>query len=363
MLVRNLFERTADIGFICADQEVQQYLLQPQPASEEQQRLLRRRFAEYVAKYSVYEDVALLAPDGTVLLQLSGEPVVARSTDPLVKAAAISSAAYLECFRRVDIFARSSATENSLVYAYRVTAGSKVLGIVCLKFRLHDETQGIFRELLDAQDWLVLTFLDADGVVLASSDVWQIPVGAQFAAVNVAEGAVLRFAGREYLAVTRAAKPYQGYAGPGWSCHALIPVEQAGNAGAIAATLTLPPQTLAAMRRNAQVFAPELRQIPQQAESIQRELNRAVWNGHIHIGTRAGINHAFSKALLWETSHTGRKTQEVFEQSVAELERTVVSAILHSSRSAAALAVDILDRNLYRACQRLSLVGPGPASG
>jgi hypothetical protein len=26
VLVRNLFERTADIGFICADQDVQQFL-------------------------------------------------------------------------------------------------------------------------------------------------------------------------------------------------------------------------------------------------------------------------------------------------------------------------------------------------
>ncbi len=343
VLVRNLFERTADIGFICADQEVQQFLLQPQPASDEQQRLLRKRFAEYVAKYSVYEDVALLAPDGTVLLQLSGEPMVARSTDPLVKAAVTSNAAYVECFRRIDVFGGQTA---SLVYAYRVAAANRTLGIVCLKFRLQDEVQGIFRKLLNAQDWLVLTFVDADGVVLASSDVWQIPVGAQFPVVKT-EGAVVRFAGREYLAVTHAAKAFQGYAGPGWTCHALIPVEQVCNAETSAAALTLPPQTLAAVRRNALVFAAQLQKIPQQAEGIQRELNRAVWNGHIHIGTRAGINHAFSKVLLREISHTGRKTQEVFEQSVSELERTVVSAILYSSRTAAALAVDILDRNLY----------------
>lgn len=342
VLVRNLFERTADIGFLCADQEVQQYLLQAS-ASEEQQRLLRRRFAEYVAKYSVYEDVVLLAPDGTVLLQLSGEPVVTRSTDPLVKAAVTSATTYVECFRRIDLFSQPSP---SLVYAYRVTSASKLLGILCLKFRLQDEVQGIFRKLLADQDWLVLGYLDVDGVVLASSDPWQIPVGAQFASVD-ADGSVLRFAGREYLAVRHAANAYQGYAGPGWTCLALIPVEQACNAEVVSAVVKLPPQTLAAVRRNARVFASELQQIPQQAEAIQRELNRAVWNGHIHIGSRAEINHAFSKALLWEVSHTGRKTQEVFEQSVSELERTVVSTILHSSRTAAALAVDILDRNLY----------------
>lgn len=347
VLVRNLFERTADIGFICADPEVQQYLLQAQPVSEEQQQSLRRRFAEYVAKYSVYEDVALLAPDGTVLLQLRGEPWVARSSDPLVKAAIAGTSEYLECFRRIDLFTPPASTAPSLVYASRVTAAGKVLGVLCLKFRLQDEAQGIFRKLLDAQDWLVLCFLDTAGVVLASSDPWQIPVGAHFAAATETNGSVQRFSGREYLAVTHVAKPYQGYAGPGWMCHALIPTEQACNTETAMATINLPAPALAAVRRNAQVFAAQLQQIPRQAEAIQRELNRAVWNGHIHIGNRVGSNQAFSKALLWEISHTGRKTQEVFEQSVSELERTVVTAIMHSSRTAAALAVDILDRNLY----------------
>jgi hypothetical protein len=191
----------------------------------------------------------------------------------------------------------------------------------------------------------VLTYLDTAGRVIASSDRWQIPVGADFEPQGK-QGGILRFAGREYLAVTCAANSYQGYGGPGWSCHALIPIEQVCNSET-AAVIALPPAALAAVRKNAAVFSRELQQVPIQAESIQRQLNRTVWNGHIRIGNHSSANSAFSKVLLREISHTGRKTQEVFEHSISDLQQTVVSTILQDSMATAALSVDILDRNLY----------------
>jgi chemotaxis signal transduction protein len=51
--------------------------------------------------------------------------------------------------------------------------------------------------------------------------------------------------------------------------------------------------------------------------------------------------------LLWEISNTGFKTQDVFERSIGNLHQTVVSSILQDSRFRAALAIDIMDRNLY----------------
>lgn len=354
VLVRNLFERTADIGFLCADQDVQQFLLsyhaeqRPTKAgsdfgpSASQRQPLLRRLAEYVAKYSVYENIVLLAPDGEVLLQLNGEPAVSRCMDALVAETVKTNAGYVETFRKIDLFPQH---EQSLVYSYRITAGNQLLGVLCLCFRFADESQAIFNKLLDAQDWTVLTYLDAAGRVIASSDRWQIPVGADFEPQGK-QGGILRFAGREYLAVTCAANSYQGYGGPGWSCHALIPIEQVCNSET-AATTSLQPAVLAAVRKNAAVFSRELQQVPIQAESIQRQLNRTVWNGHIRIGNHSSTNSAFSKVLLREISHTGRKTQEVFEHSIADLQQTVVSTILQDSMAMAALSVDILDRNLY----------------
>jgi chemotaxis signal transduction protein len=349
VLVRNLFERTADIGFLCADQDVQQFMLEARTqavdnehAHAKQKQALLQRLAEYVAKYSVYENIVLLAPDGEVLLQLNGQPAVMRSHDPLLTESLRSSAGYVETFRKVDLFPQQ---EQSLIYSYRVTAGQQALGVLCLCFRFDDESQAIFKKLLDAQDWTALIYLDAAGRVIASSDRWQIPVGASFEAATQ-RGDILRFAGREYLAVNCAAKPYQGYGGPGWSCRAMIPLEQACN-GDNNATETLPPAALAAMRKNNAAFSPELQQVPIQAEGIQRELNRTVWNGHIRIGNQSDTNSAFSKVLLREISHNGRKTQDVFEHSIADLQQTVISSVFRDSLSVAALSVDILDRNLY----------------
>ena len=61
----------------------------------------------------------------------------------------------------------------------------------------------------------------------ASSDPWQIPVGARIDVLADGESRIARFAGREYLACGRAAQGYQGYAGPGWYGLALAPLEHA----------------------------------------------------------------------------------------------------------------------------------------
>ncbi len=73
ILVRNLFERTADVGFLASDGPLRA-LLQADAAGDVdagEVEALRRRFAAYVAKYSVYDQVALLAADGRRLAALA----------------------------------------------------------------------------------------------------------------------------------------------------------------------------------------------------------------------------------------------------------------------------------------------------
>src|SRR5262245_33770355 len=77
ILVRNLFERTADVGFLAADDAIRSYARQPLDSST---RAMQRRLAEYVAKYSVYQNVVLLSPNGEVLLQLEGGQAPATSS-------------------------------------------------------------------------------------------------------------------------------------------------------------------------------------------------------------------------------------------------------------------------------------------
>ena len=56
---------------------------------------------------------------------------------------------------------------------------------------------------------------------------------------------------------------------------------------------------------------------------------------------------AFSRVLLKEISDTGARTKDVFGGSIADLHETVVTSLLLDNQFHAALAIDIMDRNLY----------------
>lgn len=350
ILVRNLFERTADVGFLSTDGDLCTYLRDSDAARRagseenlaERGEQMRRRLREYVAKYSVYNDVVVLAPTGEVLLSLQPQSLTTNSSDALLRATLDTRAQYLETYRHVDFQADQT---RSLIYSYRVVDEGTTRGVLCLSFNLEDEVQRIFTKLRGADDWAVFTFLDATGTVIASSDTWQVPVGAPLPLVLNAEGDVIRFAGREYLAVTRRTHGYQGYMGPGWFAHAMVPLEQAFAAST--SIESLDQNLLAELCESDTIFSPELRRIPAHARQIQRELNRSVWNGHVRLDSRTESGTGFSKALLWEIGNAGRRTQDTFEHSIVDLQGTVTSALLESTHLLASLAVDILDRNFY----------------
>jgi chemotaxis signal transduction protein len=354
ILVRNLFERTADVGFLAADDAIRDYASNTlamrssssgadasTPSSAT--RTMQRRLAEYVSKYSVYQNVILLSPAGEVLLQLDGGTAPIVSRDPLI-ATTLATDGYVETFRCSDLVPGSRRT---LIYSHRVMSDRQTLAVLCLCFRLEDECESIFARLRGEADWTVLALLDAGGEVIFSSDSWQLPVGAKLAAASGDGGNILQFAGREFLAVTCKAQPYQGYAGPAWRGHVMIPLERAFEAHAGGEQPKCAAEVLADLRATASKFSAALREIPQKADAVQRDLNRSVWNGSVRLSLGNGSNGTFAKALLREISNMGRKTKEVFERSIEELHETVVTAVMHDSRFLASLAIELLARNFY----------------
>ena len=167
ILVRNLFERTADIGFLSCDDDVRAFL---RDTANQRERLpaLRRRFGEYVRKYSVYSDIIVLDPAGNVLARLDETVDVAAGTDPAIHAAVETRAAYVESFGVSDLV---PGQKRSLIYSYRVADhNGVVLGVLCLCFRLENEADLIFSNLVEEEDWSIVTILDETGSVIASSD-------------------------------------------------------------------------------------------------------------------------------------------------------------------------------------------------
>ena len=352
ILIRNLFERTADIGFLATDMEVRRFAeaVEKHPgAALDTARIsaLRSHFAEYVRKYSVYHNIILLSPQGKVLAQLDSDNPVRQSNDPLIAEALATEQAYVETFRASDLLPRE---ETPLLYSYRVMSedGSHPVGVLCLCFRFQDECRRIFENLVAEDDWTVITLLAPDGKIIASSDIYQFPLGARLECVGFEECAVVRFAGREYLATTRQTSGYQGYFGPGWLGHALAPLNHAFEMAEAHELERVAGELLDCVLETATLFTPELRDIPLQAARIQSELNRAVWNGNIWLSRdQHALNTSFAKVLLWEIGSTGVKTRSVFSESTTNLYKTVVSSVLYDCGTQAALAIDIMDRNLY----------------
>jgi len=355
IMVRNLFERTADVGFLAADDDLKRFAREASSLRREAQQgadgagsrleslnqQMQRRLAEYVAKYSVYSNVVLVSPAAEVLVQLEGGDAPAVIRDGLIGRTLAAGNNYVESFGASDLV---PGARRALIYSQQVAEGSEVLGVLCLCFALEGECAGIFERLLGAQDWTVLALLDAKHEVIVSSDIQQLPVGARVGSSDQDAG-VIRFAGREYLAIARHAKPYQGYAGPPWRGYAMVPLQhafesedRASKAGAGA---------LAGVRMDSKAFSAGLLEVPLHAEAIQRDLSRSVWNGNVRLSTQDAANANFARALLREVGNLGRRTQQAFERSIEDLQQTVVSSVLHDSGFLAKLAIEQFARNLY----------------
>ncbi|MCM5680215.1 chemotaxis protein CheW [Schlegelella sp. S2-27] len=348
LLVRNLFERTADVGFLAVDAVVRAHVeaRASQRHTEAMRGELEARFRAYVAKYSVYDDVAVLSRDGEVLARLDRSCRATHCAHALVQQSLQGEAGFVESFGAIDVL----DGRRGLVYSAPIRGGhnERALGVLCLSFRFDDEMSRVFEQVAPAgQSACVLALLAEDGTVLASSDPWQIPANARLQGGHD-HPHLLRFAGREYLAVRTSAHAYQGYAGPGWQVCALVPLALAfGRTGTTQASdVHMPAEAL----DHSPLFDEELRRIPAQAHRIQRGLERSVWNGRVrgrakeHGATSPG---RFAAALLRQVTQTGERVERVFERAIGELQQSAVAGLTEEVRASAALAVDILDRNLY----------------
>lgn len=214
-----------------------------------------------------------------------------KANDPSIAASLITGQVYVETFRYSDLLPNEPV---SLIYSYRVTTRDSLtpLGV----FRFGDETERIFAQLTEKDDWLVILLLDHDGTVIASSEeACHIPIGARIERALDADWRLARFAGREYLATIQATKGYQGYMGPGWYGHMMAPQHAFGK-DASNVLRQVAPDALARVLSNPSLFSEGLRNIPLQAEQIQRELNRSVWNGNVRQSSdRKALNPAFPK--------------------------------------------------------------------
>ncbi|MCE2948666.1 MAG: chemotaxis protein CheW [bacterium] len=337
VLVRNLFERTADVGFLATDDEVRAFCAAPSRSDADRQAMVRR-LAEYQSKYTVYDDVILLAPDGRVLARLDERSSLEASSDPLV-ADAMGRDGYVERFGPSDL---GAANGPSLLYAQRITRGpagrDRPIGVLVLRFRFADEMERIFSSMNEDNPRLALVLIDDAQRVVATNDAAHVPCGAKLAPQEGNGIELCSYAGGEYLSVCRASGGYQGYRGPSWRAQAMVSLLNGFKSTAVR---TDDDADVAAPLDNA-----ALATMIADAEVISRELRRVMWNGRLMAGEHGGDRMRL-KAVLKQVNEAGQHTRERARLGLDDIHRTAVARARRQTRELARLAGDIMDRNLY----------------
>ena len=348
IVIRNLFERTADIGFLATDEVIRTFLLKNNNKySDNYDKHLKQiqdRFLEYIEKYSVYFDIVLMNTNGDILANIDDKNLLSKSHDSVIQQVLTTSEEYVETFKHHDFLPQH---KKSLVYSYKITKtndyDSEAIGVLCLCFKFEDEMKEIFKNLANINTKECITLLDREGAVIASSDHYHVPLDAGLEVVLNETYKIISFGGRDYLAKSCETSGYQGFFGLGWYGHIMVPLEHAF-ADMGKENFEISQELLLAILQHGDQFSGQLKNIPIQAASIQDNLNRAIWNGNIKQGNSNNNNKQFSRALLQEIRKTGENTKNIIGSSMASLTKTMV---LGDSVFLADLIVDIMDRNLY----------------
>jgi chemotaxis signal transduction protein len=354
ILVRNLFERTADVGFLATDADLCRFVA----GLDDDTDTARRRLSDYRDKYTVYDEIVLLAPSGRVLVQADAATPVAFSADPLL-AETLAATGYVETFRATDL---RPGKPRALVYSHRMLHPDtgEPAGVLCLFFNFEQEMAAIFDAYRDPSHRANMLLLDADDRVISSADPLWIPAGVKVPVNPDGAARPLMFGGREYLVRTFGSDGYQGYPGPaGWKGQLMIPLDLAFRGdganlpgGALAGA---EPRLIDGLLSHAQAFSPSLHELMSSVTRTTRTIERIVWNGKVtsavndHVGANGQHSGGVNKlnTILDQITETGERSDALFSHSVQDLYQTVLTSSLSEAEFTSQLLVDMLDRNLY----------------
>jgi len=337
IVVRNLYERTADVGFLATDRELCTFVA----GLHDNPQAIHQRLLEYRSKYTVYDEILLLDTAGNVLMQIDDQMQIEGSRDPLI-AQTLASDDYVETFRATDL---RPTKQQALIYSRKMQHpdNGSVIGLLCLCFNFEEEMAGIFHSHRDPAERTNMLLLDGDNRVIASSDPLWMPPGATVPVNRHGNSELMMFGGRQYLVRTFFAEGYQAYKGPpGWQGQVMVPLDVAFIASNSSALSGVDPAVADGLLSHAESFCPPLYEIMSAAETIRR----VVWNGQVMTAGQCG-DLLKLKTVLDQISETGNRSNELFSNSIRDLYETVLSSSLRDSEFASHLLVDLLDRNLY----------------
>ncbi len=401
ILIRNLFERTADIGFLATDDSIRDFIEKytshqkelssykkfdenrescqkcPDPfknqcnsnintpilnslkdilcASNNPQRQqslqeefltltngIKKRFKEYIEKYSVYFNVIVTDPFGNIIVTLDNTTTITKTNDSIINESLKTKNEFVEYYGVSDF---SKNQEPLLLYGFKIyKTNEKVgepIGVLILSFKFEDEMDGIFSFLNNKTQNFTMGILDKTNTLISSSNRFHFPVGTKIKTIGDKDVDIIEFGGKKYLIKVSQTRGYQGFYGLGWRGCCFVSIEDGFVDDQSNILNSIDGKILDAVMSSPSLFSKELQEIPNKAKKIQDDLSRTVWNGSLKQQT------TIAKKLLAQVASTGQKTNLVFNDSINSLHETVLKTMLSVVTFQASLGIDIMDRNLY----------------
>ncbi|MCV2403852.1 cache domain-containing protein [Marinomonas sp. C2222] len=337
VLIRNLFERTADIGFLSTDNDVVEFLKENH-IQDDAKRFINDRLQSYINIYSVYQDAILLKPNGDVAFQLSQPSRGGQVQDRFIKDALNNPNDYVEYFGKSKLMGER---ESNLLYANAVKDGDTVVGVIVLCFRFSNELEGIVKNLMmKGEDDHFLLTNGAGEVIYAPHH--NLVDGTSRVALSESPS-LETFNSKKVLKVCVSGQEYQGYAGPSnWHMASLLPLENIGYE--VGSSDRGKEGNAALIKDLGGLISADLFDVRHQSQLVNDDLQLIVLNGII---TAARKDATEFMPVLEAIKRIGQDIDDIFAQSIESLFSTIIAGQLEAIRLQAGLAVDIMDRNLF----------------
>lgn len=349
ILKRNLFERTADVGYLATDTEIVDFLkLAGQDTDPDhlaqRKAFVQARMSEYQYEYTVYNEIIILDIQGRVMANLDQNNLITRSNDRLLaqtQAIDLHSSndtdKYLETFRTSDL---RSDHGNILIYSQKIEVpqNHQALGTLCLCFDFEEEMKGIFKDLNHGNQHMILAVLNDAGHVISSSNINILPTTAVIPIQLELDFQFLAFKGKPYMVKAVATDGYQGFYGLTWYGMAMINIETAFYKEKNQASLD------AAIIQKIQNFSSELTDIKHRSDDLLDDMKLDSVNGQIKA--RKFDAKAFVEVLHF-VKWIGEEINDLFAQAIDNLQQTIVTSLFNEVQFRAFQGNNIADRNLY----------------
>lgn len=332
VLIRNLFERTADVGYLAIDEDVGSFLSGEGEISQHEMRI---RLQAYVQKYSVYDEILILDPQGNVKAQLDTNNAVDIPDSGLINRINAEDE-YLEFYGYTSFY---PTRPNSHLFASRIISTgeeARHLGYLVMFFRFEDELSRIYQQMLSGEENIYLQLIDHENRVISSSHEKVFPVGEKTVDYDGCLDRPIYIDNKEYLSVSLVSQGYQGYFGLDWTARALIPLGDALDVQL--------QKKRSGYDTDDVVLLDSLNQIYQESHDINRKLRIVTVNGK---SLAARLEVRTFVPILEKIQEVGNEMTSIISDSIGMLSQTVLSSILADCRLYSALAIDIMDRNLY----------------